>query len=216
MKRVFFLAATLAFSLSAAKISAQDVSILPGEKVAITFFDFDFSGGYFGSKSVKVDEAGPNTLENRTLFQVLRQLEAKINERYGCTLEPAMYDTTDEAKYMTAKCYPKIKKKNALALGYDKIIEIRAYMRPSAAMSAGIGPVSFSAPKPVMYLNMIIYNKAGKQVFNIAGQVKDEERQKSVAIYGFQAGGGFTGASILELYGDVLAKVFTKSDKKNN
>lgn len=209
MKKMFI--ATMVFLMGIMLETSAQNAINPGEKAAITFFDFDFAAGYFGYKSVKIDNDGPNTLENRTLHQILRLLEADINEKYGITLEPAKYDSTNETKFITAKCYPKIKRKEALTLGYDKIVEIRAYMRPSATM--GIG--GYSAPKPVMWLNLKVLDKAGKQVFDTSAQLKAEERQSSFSIGGFQATGGFTGASILDLYKGVLEKVFNKAEAKS-
>jgi len=210
MKKMIVLAMVVSLGFLSSKLNAQN-AINPGEKAAITFFDFDFAAGYFGYKSVKIDDAGPNTLENRTLHQILRLLEADINAKYGITLEPAKYDSTNETKWITAKAYPKIKKKDALTLGYDKIVEIRAYMRPSAAMSIG----GYSAPKPVMWLNLKVFDKAGKEIFDTSAQLKAEDRQNSFSIGGFQATGGFTGASIFDLYKGVLEKVFNKAEAKS-
>lgn len=209
MKKVFLIATAVA-SLLFTSVSAQDAPLKAGEKATITFFDFDFAPGYFGYKSAKVNPDAPNDTENKTLYQILRQLEAGINQYYGVTLEPAKYDSTDESKFMTAKCYPKIKTKEALKLGYDKIVEVRAYMKPGADATGGFaGPVSVA--KPVIYLNLTILDKDGKKLFNTAAQEKSDERQTTVA---FGASGGYTSESILALYKKTLDKLFTKSEKK--
>ena len=190
---------------------AQDNAIQAGEKVAVTFFDFDFAAGFWGEKSrtVKIGEE-----EKKTVEVIMRSMEESFNKRYNVTLEPAELKEDAKEGMWTVKCFPRIKTKEALTKGYDKIIEIDAYMRPSAAPAVGIGPVSFSNPKPVMFLNVNIKDKAGKTIWNKTAKIKDDERQKSIGVYGFNANGGFTGESIIDLYNAALEKVFSKVDKK--
>lgn len=208
MKQVFLIATVVAALLSN-RVSAQDAALKAGEKASITFFDFTFSPSYFGASSTKVEPDAPNDLENRTLFQILRQLEANINEHYGVTLEPAKYDPTEEAKFAGVKCYPRIKKKDALKLGYDKIIEVRATMVPAASAAGAFSPVS--APKPLVTLNLKVFNKEGKEIFDTSAKAKGDEGK--LAIGGISAG-GYAGATILGLYKQALSSLFTKAEKK--
>jgi hypothetical protein len=183
---------------------AQDESLKPGEKIAITFLDFDFTASYWAGKSRTCTVNGE---EKKTVEEILRSLEKAFNEKYGVTLEPAKLEEAENS-WFTTKCFPKMKTKDALKLGYDKIIEIRAYMHPSAAM--GYGPVS--NPKPVMNMDVTIYDKSGKKIWSKSAMVKEEQRQMSLG--GFNVSGGYTGDQILELYREVLAKIFEKADKK--
>ncbi|MBN8702993.1 MAG: hypothetical protein J0M08_08005 [Bacteroidetes bacterium] len=190
---------------------AQDNAIQVGEKVAVTFFDFDFALGFWGEKSRTVKIGSE---EKKTVEVIMRNMEESFNKRYNVTLEPAKLNYSGDEGVWTVKCFPKIKTKNAIELGYDKIIEINAYMHASAAIGIGVGPVSVSEPKPVMFLKVKIKDKTGKTIWSKTARIKDDERQTSIAVGGFNANGGFTGESIIDLYNATLEKVFLKVDKK--